>query len=100
MDYPQIIKDIYDQQSPGLFGTFVVLSPPIADFVRDAGFDTVEKLTKFVTDSEKAKPAPKGKRAFRRGSNFDVVVTGASNNNYWMIGGLRPGQSVQIDQWR
>ena len=51
MNYPQIIKDIYAQQSPGLFGTTVVLSPPIADFVKDAGFDTVEKLTEWVTQS-------------------------------------------------
>ncbi len=101
MDYPQIIKDIYNQQSPGLFGTFVVLSPPIADFVRDAGYDTVEKLTKFVTDTGTAKPAPKGGPGFfRMGNNFHVVVTGASNNNYWMIGGLMPGQAVRIDDWR
>jgi hypothetical protein len=108
MDYPQIIKDIYDQQSPGLFGTFVVLSPPIADFVRDAGYDTVEKLTEFVTDAGAAKPEPEpkrgpgGRRGFfgRRGGNFDVVVTGASNNNYWMIGGMRPMRSVRIDDWR
>lgn len=101
MNYPQIIKDIYDQQSPGLFGTFVVLSPPIADFVRDAGYDTVEKLTDFVTDAGAAKPAPKGgPGGFFMGSNFNVVVTGASNNNYWMIGGMIPTISVKIDDWR
>jgi hypothetical protein len=49
MNFAQIIKDIYGQQSPGLFGTFVVLSPPIADFVRDEGYDTMEKFTEFVT---------------------------------------------------
>jgi hypothetical protein len=101
MNYPQIIKDIYAQQSPGLFGTFVVLSPPIADFVRDAGYDTVEKLTAFVTDAGAAKTAPKGgPGAFFMGSNFNVVVTGASNNNYWMIGGMIPSMSVKIDDWR
>jgi len=104
MNYPQIIKDIYEQQSPGLFGTFVVLSPPIADFVKDAGYDTVEKLTEFVTDTGAAKPAPKGGPGGRGfgmfGSNFNVVVTGASNNNYWMIGGMIPTLSVKIDDWR
>jgi hypothetical protein len=104
MNYPQIIKDIYNQQSPGLFGTFVVLSPPIADFVRDAGYDTVEKLTEFVTDAGAAKPAPKGgpggRGGFFGGPNFNVVVTGASNNNYWMIGGMIPTRSVRIDDWR
>ena len=101
MNYPQIIKDIYNEQSPGLFGTFVVLSPPIADFVKDAGYDTVAKLTKFVTDTGAKKPAPKeGRRRFRMGPNFNVVVTGATNNNYWMIGGLIPTVSVRIDDWR
>ena len=124
MNYPQIIKDIYAQQSPGLFGTFVVLSPPIANFVRDAGYDTVEKLTEFVTGQApgaapaappKAPPAgaegrgpvgqagakakPGGGFGFGR-SNFNVIVTGASNNNYWMIGGLMLSQSIQIDKWR
>jgi hypothetical protein len=118
MDYPQIIKDIYAQQSPGLFGTFVILSPPIADFVRDAGYDTIEKLTEWVTQptdppataaaprkppagkpaGAKAKPGRRG--GFGSGSNFDLIVTGASNNNYWMIGGFRPGRSIQIDEWR
>jgi hypothetical protein len=123
MNYPQIIKDIYAQQSPGLFGTFVVLSPPIANFVKDAGYDTVEKLTEWVTQSAnppaaaaaQAKPpagapaggpggrgpgGPGGRGGFRMGSNFNLIVTGASNNNYWMIGGLMPGQSIQIDKWR
>jgi hypothetical protein len=104
MNYPQIIKDIYSQQSPGLFGTFVVLSPPIADYVRDAGYDTVEKLTEFVTDAGAAKPAPKagpgGRGGFFGGPNFNVAVTGASNNNYWMIGGMIPTRSVRIDDWR
>jgi hypothetical protein len=123
MDYPQIIKDIYEQQNPGLFGTFVVLSPPIADFVKDAGYDTIEKLTNWVTQSAnppaaaaaQAKPPagareggpagrgsgrPGGRGGFRMGPNFNLIVTGASNNNYWMIGGLIPGQSIQIDKWR
>jgi hypothetical protein len=122
MNYPQIIKDIYGEQNPGLFGTFVVLSPPIANFVKDAGYDTVEKLTEWVTGqaagataaAPKAPPgwaqgagpggaAPKAKSGgggFGMGSNFTLIVTGASNNNYWMIGGMRPGRSVEIDKWR
>ncbi len=102
MNYPQIAKDIYEQQSPGLFGTVLILSPPIADFVRDAGYDTVEKFTDFVTDASSAAPKPKGKFGGfgMGGSNFHVIVTGASNNNYWMAGGLVPGRSVNIDEWR
>jgi hypothetical protein len=129
MDYPQIIKDIYEQQNPGLFGTFVVLSPPIADFVRDAGFDTVAKLNEWITQPpESAAGGPpagaaagargggargggaagrggRGGRGggfggFGGGGGVTLIVTGATNNNYWMIGGLRPGQSVNIDDWR
>lgn len=53
-----IIKDIYNQQSPGLFGTTAVLSPPTSNFVRDAGYDTVEKFTEFVTGKGAAPAAP------------------------------------------
>ena len=107
MDYPQIIKNIYDQQDP-MFGTIAVLSPPIADFVRDGGFDTVEKFTEWVTGvALNAVPKPKaGATSAERGAvngpggMFSVVVTGATNNNYFMMGGMRPGQSIQIDKWR
>jgi hypothetical protein len=134
MNYPQIIKDIYDQQNPGLFGTFIILSPPIADFVRDAGYDTVDKLNAWIAQSA-APPAgaqagagappkagaqagagapPKmpagkmpagkaparGRGGFGGGGAVDLIVTGTTNNNYWMAGGLRLGQSVPIDPWR
>jgi len=33
-------------------------------------------------------------------NNFNVVVTGATNNNYWMIGGMTRGRSIPIDPWR
>ena len=134
-NYSKNIQDIYRLQNPSLFGTFVVLSPPVAGFVRDEGYDTVEKLTEFVTAPDpnakmgsmgsgfeggapKAKfegggapkgpggpppggGAPKAKMGgFGMGSNFNIVVTGASNNNYWMIGGMMVGQSIQIDTWR
>jgi hypothetical protein len=152
MNYPQIIKDIYEQQAT-MFGTFVVLSPPIADFVKDAGYDTVAKLNEWIAQpanppaaaatqakppagaaaqakppagaAAQAKPptgAPAGGRGgpggpsgaggpgarggrgggfgMMGGGGVTLVVTGASNNNYWMIGGARPGQSVQIDAWR
>ena len=112
-NYSKNIQDIYRMQNPGLFGTFAVLSPPIANFVRDEGFDTVEKLTEFVAQPDssvkrgsmgsgfEATSAGKPKAGGTAlGSDFSVVVTGATNNNYWMIGGMVPGQSVQIDTWR
>jgi len=136
-NYPLVMQSIYRQQDT-MFGTAAILSPPIARFSYDAGFDTVEKLTEYVTAPDpNAKPkfppggfpggsAPKpgGDAAPKSGapkpgagapgggaqkpkaggfmmrSNFNVIVTGASNNNYWMIGGMVPGQSVSIDAWR
>jgi hypothetical protein len=109
MDYPKIIKDIYEQQNPGLFGTFIILSPPIANFVKDAGYDTVEALNKYVTQPDPAappaptpaaKPGGRGGFGMMGGGGIDLIVTGASNNNYWMAGGLRPGQAIAIDKWR
>jgi len=107
MDYPKIIKGIHEQQNPGLFGSFFILSPPIANFVKDAGYDTVEALNKYVTQPDPAAQAaapaakPGGRGGFpMMGGGIDLIVTGASNNNYWMAGGLRPGQAISIDKWR
>jgi hypothetical protein len=105
MDYPAIIKEIYSTQDGTLFGTCAVLSPPIANFVRDAGYDTVEKFTEWVTGLKPgAKPAY-GRGDINRGvrnagGTFSVIVTGGSNNNYFSMGGMVPSQSVQIDKWR
>jgi hypothetical protein len=101
MNYPQIIKDIYNQQDP-FFGTIAVLSPPIANFVKDAGFDTVEKFTDWVQPAPAEPPAgaPGGRGGGLGGGAFTVVVAGGSNNNYWCMGGMVPTQSIQIDKWR
>ena len=104
MDYPGIIKEIYSTQDGWLFGTCAVLSPPIANFVKDAGYDTVEKLTEWVTGQKPgAKPDLRGNlnSGLRRaGGTFSVIVTGGSNNNYFSMGGMVPSQSIQIDKWR
>ena len=95
MNYPQIIRDIFNDQDPGLFGACAVLSPPIANFVREAGFDTVEQFTEWLMK------APEGQKPhFQNPNMLSVIVTGGSNNNYFSIGGLRYDQSVQIDKWR
>ena len=116
MNYPKIIKDIFDQQGM-LFGAAAVLSPPIAQFVKNAGYNTVEDFEKFLTPAapqfpmgpppnakpeagaQAKAPAPKAKMPMM-GSSMAIIVTGATNNNYYSIGGLRYNQSVQIDMWR
>jgi len=98
MNYPKIIKDIYKTQDGTLFGTCAVLSPPIANFVKDAGFDTVKKFTEWVKDIPGKDIQRQGYIA-PPGGTFTVIVTGASNNNYFSMGGFRPGVSVRIDPW-
>jgi len=99
MNYPKIIKDIYETHDTGLFGCSAVLSPPIANFVYDAGFDTVEKFNDYVTNAG-AQPKRGGFGGFGMGGGITIIVTGASNNNYFSMGGMRPGASVEIDPWR
>jgi len=104
MDYPNIIKNIFDQQG-ALFGATAILSPPIANFVRDAGYNTVEDFEKFLSAPPPSAKAPAGAQAKgpapkAMAPNMSIIVSGATNNNYYSIGGLRYLQSVQIDRWR
>jgi len=95
MDYPQIAKDIIAQQ--GMFTATLVFSPPIADFVKQR-FDTIDEFEKWAAPSSAKKPSPK-----MSGFSFptsNVIVTGASNNNYWSAGGLSYSRSIKIDDWR
>jgi hypothetical protein len=117
MDYPKIIKDIFDQQG-FLFGAAAILSPPIANFVKNAGYATVQDFEKYLAPAPpqfpmtempppeakpkagaQAKAAPKAKMP-GMGSSTAIIVTGGTNNNYYSIGGMRYSQSVQIDKWR
>jgi hypothetical protein len=112
MNYPKIIKEIFDQQG-WLFGSCAILSPPIANFIKDAGFATVEDFEKYLTpaatDLPMAKMAPPDAKApaanpkmpmMGMGSNIAIIVTGGTNNNYYSLGGMRYNRSVQIDKWR
>ena len=99
MNYPQIIRDIYKTQDGSLFGTCAVLSPPIANFVRDAGYDTVENFTKWIMAAQ-GNAKRQGTYIAPPGGTFTVIVTGASNNNYFSMGGMIPTISVRIDDWR
>jgi hypothetical protein len=120
MDYPKAIKDIADQQGM-LWGTCAILSPPIAKFIRNAGYATVEDFEKYLTPqfpSAKMGPPPEAKivptaagnaqapaakpqmPAGRMGSRISIIVTGGTNNNYYSIGGMQYEKSIQIDPWR
>jgi hypothetical protein len=117
MDYPQIAKDIFAQQ--GMFTPTAVLSPPIANFIK-ARFDTIEEFVNWAVPAgpsfpgfAKTKPKPAaegdesatGKTVPKTPPMFmfpkaNIIVTGASNNNYWSVGGLSYSRSVKIDDWR
>jgi hypothetical protein len=93
MDFPGIVKKIVSDQD-GLFGALVVLNPTVSSFIKEAGYDTVEKFTQWLATPEA------GEKPRLRTNQINIVVTGGSNNNYWSYGGMRVGQSVSIDQWR
>ncbi len=115
MDYPQIAKDIFAQQ--GMFSPTAILSPPIANFIK-ARFDTIEEFEEWAVPPPSfppgfAKPKPgaegdesaAGETAPKAPPMFmfpraNIIVTGASNNNYWSVGGLSYSRSVRIDDWR
>jgi hypothetical protein len=95
MDFPRIIKDIFKTQAPFLFGATAVLSPPIASFVKNAGYNTVDDFKKFLMQPEGADKQP-----YFQPTAMEIIVTGGTNNNYYSIGGLQYNKSVQIDPWR
>ena len=93
MNYPETIKTIFSLQDQ-MFGAAAVLSPPIANFVRNAGFETIEKFKEFLIEG------PNGQKYFQRPEQMEIIITGGSNNNYFSIGGMRYARSVRIDDWR
>ncbi len=100
MDFPGIVKKIVNDQD-GLFGATVVLNPTVANFIKEAGYDTVEKFTQWLlapAEGQAGEASPKAKPG--RGLAVNIVVAGGSNNNYWSYGGMACRQSVQIDKWR
>jgi len=95
MDFPLTIKKILSDEDL-LFGACAVLSPIVANFVKEAGYDTPEKFVEYIM-----KPAEGQKPHFRNANQIQIVVTGGSNNNYYSYGGMAyRGQSILIDKWR
>jgi hypothetical protein len=108
MDFAGTLKKIAGDQDM-LFGTIAVLSPPVANYIKEQGFDTVEKLEKYLAEGQvmpkfpmgKMKPPmPAGKEMPFMRPQINIVVTGGANNNYWSYGGMACRQSVLIDDWR
>jgi len=94
LDYPQIIKEIVNVHD-SLFGACVVLNPTIANFVKDAGHDTIEKFTQWLVTPPAGQPPH-----HLRPNQIHTFVTGGTNNNYWSMGALNFNMSVEVDPWR
>jgi hypothetical protein len=113
MNFSEDLKNIVQDQGR-LFGAMAILSPPVANYIRDEGFDTIEKLIEWLQPEGEppfgkmppGKKPPAGKMPAGKqmpgfgGLQINIVVTGGSNNNYWSYGGMAPRQSVLIDDWR
>jgi hypothetical protein len=94
MNFAQELKNISNDQDQ-LFGILAVLSPAVADYVKSEGYDSVEKLTDFLFQSQ-----DESTPHFRSKAQIHILVTGSSNNLYWDYGGMRYVKSVSIDEWR
>jgi hypothetical protein len=94
MNFAEELKNIFNDQDQ-LFGGIAVLSPAVANYVKDEGYDTVDKLTDWLYQGpDEAKPH------FRSKAQIHILVTGSSNNLYWDYGGMRYVKSVSVDKWR
>jgi hypothetical protein len=94
MNFAEELKNIFNDQDQ-LFGGLAVLSPAVANYVKQEGYDTVDKLTSWLYKSpDDAKPH------FFSPAQINILVTGSSNNLYWDYGGMRFVKSVSVDQWR
>jgi len=94
MNFAGELKNIFNDQDQ-LFGGLAVLSPAVANYVKDEGYDSVEKLTDWLYKSPgEATPH------FRSPAQINILVTGSSNNLYWDYGGMRYVKSVSVDKWR
>jgi hypothetical protein len=94
MNFAQELKNIFNDQDQ-LFGGLAVFSPVVANYLKDEGYDTADKLVDWLFKSP-GETAPH----FRSPSQINLLVTGSSNNLYWDYGGMRYVRSVSIDEWR
>jgi len=94
MNFAQELKNILNDQDQ-LFGGVAVLSPAVANYIQQEGYDTVEKLTDWLYKSPGEDQAH-----FWSPRQINILVTGSSNNLYWDYGGMRYVTSVSVDKWR
>jgi hypothetical protein len=94
MNFAEELKNIFNDQDQ-LFGGVAILSPAVANYIKQEGYDSVDKLTDWLFKSP-----DEAKSHFFSKAQINILVTGSSNNLYWDYGGMRYVRSVPVDQWR
>ena len=94
MNFAAELKNIFNDQDQ-IFGATAVLSPVVANYLKDEGYDSADKLIDWLYKSPE-----EAKSHFYSRAQINILVTGASNNLYWDYGGMRYVKSVSIDKWR
>jgi len=94
MDFAGQLKNIFSTQDQ-MFGVVAVLSPTVANYLKEAGHTDIDKLIDWLYQSPgEAQPHFRGK------GSINVLVTGGYNNLYYDYGGMRYGNSISVDKWR
>jgi len=94
MNFAEELKNIFNDQDQ-IFGGVAILSPAVANYVKQEGYDSVDKLTDWLYKGpDEAQPH------FFSKAQINILVTGSSNNLYWDYGGMRYIRSVSVDRWR
>ena len=94
MDFAGQLKGIFLGQDQ-LFGASAVLSPTVANYLKEAGYTDIKQLIDWLYQS----PGEE-KPHFRSKDQISVLVTGGYNNLYYDYGGLRYNTSISVDKWR
>ena len=94
MNFTSQLQNIFKTQDP-MFGATAILSPTVANYLKQEGHDTMEELINAIFEGVNEE-----KRHFMSPRSINVLVTGGYNNLYYDYGGMFYGNSVSIDKWR
>lgn len=94
MDFTSQLTNIFRSQDP-MFGVTVVLSPVVANYLKQEGHATMHELINTLYKRVNA-----DRPHFRSPRSINILVTGGYNNLYYDYGGMFYEKSESIDKWR
>jgi len=94
MNFTSQLTNIFKTQDP-MFGATAILSPVVANYLKDEGHETMEELIDTLYKGVNA-----DQPHFRSPRSINIVVTGGNNNLYYDYGGMFYEKSVSVDKWR